>query len=175
MDVFLLEYLIAWQSSFVIVELFANSFLWWSSKGTNSTINEYYTRVPTYIVVLGDFLYSTLIFLIALALYRYITQKQSVSLNDWWIFIIIFVCVQWTLDLTWALVVKSLVSNGITNRYLDFFNRYANEVGIKAVIGDTMYGLCWLILFAIMLTKASDILKYFLIVLGLFILVIMSF
>lgn len=175
MEPTLIEYLVAWTSAFVIVETVANSFLWWSSKGTNTTINEYYTKVPVHTVVLGDFLYSTLIFLAALGVHKYITKSSKFAIKDWLLFIIIFIATQWTFDLTWALIVKVLVSNGITNKYLDFFNRYANEVGFKAVIGDTIYGLCWLALLALILTKTNDLTKYVLITFGLFILVILSF
>jgi hypothetical protein len=175
MDIILFEYLLAWTSAFVVIEIVANSFLWWVSKGTKTTINEYYNIVPTHIVVFGDYLYSTLIFLLALAVFRYVTKKQTIDLKNALLFVVVFVAVQWTLDLTWALVVKTLISNNISNKYLDFFNRYANEVGIKAVLGDMLYGLCWLLLFAVIYKTFGDIPKYFLIILGLFIVVIMSY
>lgn len=175
MDTLLLEYIVTWTSAFVIVETIANTILWWSSKGTNTTINEYYTRVPVSTVVLGDFFYSTIIFLVALGLNKYVTKSTTLAVQNWSLFITIFIVAQWTLDLTWAFVVMTLNANGITNKYLDFFNRYANEVGIKAVIGDTMYGLCWLVLFAVMLVKFNDLTKYIFIVSGLFLLVILSF
>lgn len=175
MDALLLELVVAWASSFVIIETVANSLLCWSSKGTTTTINEYYTKVPVTTVVFGDFLYSTIIFLIALKVNKVITKSNIYAIQDWRLFIVIFIATQWTLDLSWALIVKTLTANGITNKYLDFFNRYANEVGFKAVLGDTLYGLCWLVLFAIMLFKVDDLTKYILIVTGLFLLVILSF
>jgi hypothetical protein len=175
MDTILSEYILAWTSSFVIIETIANTALWWSSKKTNNTINEYYTKVPVATVVFGDFFYSTIIFLTALRLHKIIAKNTTVAIKDWRLFLVIFIATQWTLDLTWAFVVNTLNANGISNKYLDFFNRYAAEVGLKAVIGDTVYGLCWLVLFAIMLIKTDDLSKYTLIVSGLFLLVILSF
>lgn len=175
MDTTLFEYLLAWTSSYVIIETVANTTLWWSSKGKHTTINEYYTKVPVTTVVFGDFFYSTIIFLFALGLHKLIAKNTTLAIKDWRLFVVIFIATQWTLDLTWAFVVKTLIANGITNKYLDFFNRYANEVGLKAVIGDTLYGLCWLLLFAMMLMKTKDLTKYILIASGLFLLVILSF
>jgi hypothetical protein len=167
--------LLTWSSSFVIVETITNLFLWATSKGKSGTINEYYHKMPVPIVVIGDFTYSTLIFLTALAIFK--AHKGVYPLvQDWMLFTIIFIITQWIYDITWALSVKTIIKTTKTkNKYLDFFNRYANELGFQAAFGDSLYGLAWLSLFFFMQTHVDDLWKYFLIFLGVFITTILSF
>lgn len=177
MNELIFDVLLAWISAFVIIEAVANTFLWWRSRGAaHSAIHEYYHRIPLMVVVLGDLTYSTLIFLTAIAMYARMygtaIPSEYVSIAR---FAAIFVGIQWTFDLTWAAVVAGLRSRGITNAYLDFFDRYMREIGIWAAIGDTLYGLMWLAMTYALLKYTGDLVKYALIFAGVFLAVVVGY
>lgn len=108
------------------------------------TYQEYYTKLPSWVPVTGDFLYSTLIFLAAQWVFPVVRALFPVTVPSLAVFVIGFVGVQWVFDLTYGLIVSRLPST--TSRYVDFFQRYIKEFGFLAAIGDTVYGLFWIAL-----------------------------
>lgn len=104
------------------------------------TVGEYYDprRMPVSVVFFGDFIYSTFILLVAQAL------GAGVGLQGLWKNLGMFLGVQWTSDYLWYLLVSALPKG--TSRYVDFFQRYTREVGIGALVGDSLYGIVWLAL-----------------------------
>jgi len=107
-----------------------------------ATFQEYYTKLPSWVPITGDFLYSTLIFLAAQWVFPLIRGVFPDTIPSLAVFIIGFIAVQWTFDLTYGFIVSKLPST--TSRYVDFFQRYIKEFGFVAAIGDTLYGLVWI-------------------------------
>ena len=131
-----------WLVAFAIWEwLFVSVSLKFSK---SATYQEYYTKLPSWVPVTGDFLYSTLIFLAAQWVFPLIRPLFPLGFSPLAIFVIGFVAVQWTFDLTYGLIVSNLPST--TSRYVDFFQRYMKEFGFLAAVGDTIYGLFWIAL-----------------------------
>lgn len=170
--------LLAWTSAFVIVETITNTFLWWQFRmSPNSTVHEYYTKVPVPIVILGDYSYSTVILLTTMAIFKQYrgTNFASLEVKDIARFALIFIAVQWVFDITWATLVFKLRDKKVKNKYVDFFARYGREVGMRAVLGDSVYLLAWLILTVSLLYKSNELVKYLLISIGLFLATIFSY
>jgi hypothetical protein len=133
------QVLLYWLVAFAIWEwVFVSVSLRFS---TSKTFQEYYTKLPSWVPITGDFLYSTLIFLTAQWVFPF-TRLWIPSLPPLAVFLFTFVGVQWVYDLTYGFIVSRLPSH--TSRYVDFFQRYMKEFGFSAAIGDTLYGLVWL-------------------------------
>lgn len=111
---------------------------------TSKTFREYYTQLPAWVPITGDFLYSTLIFLTAQWLTPMVLAALPATfhLSPLVVFVGTFVLVQWVYDLSYAFIVSRLPST--TSRYVDYFQRYMKEFGFFAALGDTLYGLVWL-------------------------------
>jgi hypothetical protein len=142
-----------------------------------TTTQEYYNprKFSFAIVASGDFLYSTLLFLVAQYVIKNIFGTASVlSIGDWTKRLITFLGIQWIGDLSFYGIVKSLPDK-LTPKYLDFFKRYGADVGIGAPIGDSLYGIVWLSLTQMMATYMPTWIQLFLIVAFLFLTLIVSF
>ena len=104
------------------------------------TVGEYYDpqRMPVPVVFFGDFIYSTFILLVSQAVGAGLGIRGIVANLG------VFLGTQWTSDFLWYLLVSALPKG--TSRYVDFFQRYTREVGVGALVGDSLYGLVWLAL-----------------------------
>ena len=156
MDIFTFsaQSLLAWTASYAILE--PASFIIIPKISKAQTTQEYYNKFPIPIVVFGDFIYSTFLFLIAqqvisllfkspLDLKGCLTPK---TILQWFLRFLTFVAVQWTGDLSFFALISNLK---FSNRYIDFFQRYGKDVTLGAPIGDSIYGLAWFILAQLML------------------------
>jgi hypothetical protein len=111
---------------------------------SSKTYIEYYTKLPSWVPITGDFLYSTLIFLTAQWVFPWVSGLFGASIPPLAAFVLTFIGTQWVYDLTYGFIVSRLPST--TSKYVDFFQRYMKEFGFLAAIGDTLYGLAWIAL-----------------------------
>jgi hypothetical protein len=162
------KHLLAWVSAFAIVEPIFNSIFYILGRGV---VAEYYRKIPSHIVVLGDLSYSTVIFLASLRIFKHYNNVYP-TLKNWKEFILILIIVQWLMDLTWAFIVYNTKTK---NKYIDFFKRYASSVGAKALVADSIYLIFWSFLYLNILEYTDAIWQYLLIFLGIFIFVIFSY
>lgn len=142
-----------------------------------STVREYYNRKKFSFatVAAGDFLYSTVIFLIAQNIITNVFGMGAVAnIIEWIKRLITFIGIQWIADLSFYGFVISLPDK-FTPKYLDFFKRYGSEVGVGAPIGDTLYGIVWLSLTQIMATYIPNWIQLALITAFLFFTLIVSY
>lgn len=143
-----------------------------------STTQEYYNarKFSFGVVALGDFLYSTMLFLVAQQVIGYIFGAGSSVGNvwEWSKRLLTFIGIQWVGDLSFYGLVKSLPT-AWTPRYLEFFKRYGAQVGIGAPIGDSLYGIVWLTLTQLVATNIATWLQWFLIVTFLFFTLVVTF
>jgi len=167
--------LLNWAAAYAVWEPI--SYLIFPSIFKAKTTQEYYNhkKFSFFTVALGDFLYSTLIFLVAQYVIKGIFGTSSV-LNIWeWVKrLLTFIGIQWISDLGFYGIVKS-IPDKLTPRYLDFFKRYGADVGIGAPIGDSLYGIVWLSLTQIMASYTPNWIQIFLITFFLFFTLIVSF
>lgn len=136
--------LLAWTAAYCILEPVSYYVIPALSK--SKTVAEYYDirRTPVGIVVFGDYIYSTFLFLVAQAVIaNTIGTPASPTLLIWIFCFAIFTAVQWCGDLLFYQIVTRLPKTG---KYIDFFQRYGDEVSLGAPIGDTVYGFCWFLL-----------------------------
>lgn len=166
----------SWAAAYAVWEPI--SYLIFPSIFKAKTTQEYYShkKFSFFTVASGDFLYSTLIFLVAQKVISNIFGAATTIANLWeWIKrLLIFIGVQWVSDLSFYGIVKSLPDK-LTPRYLDFFKRYGADVGIGAPIGDSLYGIVWLSLTQIMATYIPNWVQLFLITFFLFFTLIVSY
>ena len=149
MDIFTFsgQSLLAWTSAYTILE--PASFILIPKISKAKTTQEYYNQFPIPIVVFGDYIYSTFLFLIAQQVIGLFFQGLSPkTIFQWSLRFLTFVAVQWTGDLSFFTLISSLKPG---NRYIDFFQRYGKDVTLGAPIGDSIYGLAWFILAQMML------------------------
>jgi len=149
MDIFTFsgQSLLAWTAAYAILE--PASFVIIPNISKARTTQEYYTQFPIPIVVFGDFIYSTFLFLIAQQVIGLIFKGlPPTTILQWSLRFLTFVAVQWTGDLSFFTLISHLKPS---NRYIDFFQRYGKDVTLGAPIGDSVYGLAWFILAQLML------------------------
>jgi hypothetical protein len=167
--------LLSWTAAYALWEPI--SYIIFPTIFKAATTQEYYNprKFSFAIVASGDFLYSTLLFLVAQYVIGNIFGTASVlSIADWIKRLIIFLGIQWVGDLSFYGIVKSLPDK-FTPKYLDFFKRYGAEVGIGAPIGDSLYGIAWLSLTQMMASYVPTWIQLFFIVSFLFLTLIVSF
>jgi len=141
---FSLTTLLAWTAAYAIYEPITYAIFPYVLKA--ETVQEYYdpTKVPFAIVAFGDYIYSTFLFLIALAIIPIVFRNPaSTTVTGWCLRLLLFFVVQWIGDFLFYLVVQKLPP---FTRYIDFFQRYTKEVSIGALIGDSIYGIGWFLL-----------------------------
>jgi hypothetical protein len=151
MDIFTFsgQSLLAWTAAYAILE--PASFILIPKISKAQTTQEYYKQFPIPIVVFGDFIYSTFLFLIAQQviglLFNGLPPK---TILQWSLRFLTFVAVQWTGDISFFTFLTNLKPQQ-TNKYINFFQRYGKDVNLGAPIGDSIYGLAWFILAQFML------------------------
>ena len=148
MDIFTFspQSLLAWTAAYAILE--PASFIIIPKISKAKTTQEYYTKFPIPIVVFGDFIYSTFLFLIAQYVITILFTGAPTTILQWILRFLTFVAVQWTGDITFFNLISALKP---TTRYIDFFQRYGKDVTLGAPFGDSVYGLAWFILAQLML------------------------
>lgn len=127
---------------------------------------------------MGDYSYSTILFLVSLAVFQQWNGKTfpaSVANVELVQLFLIFLVVQWVFDIMWASLVLMLHDRNIKNKYTDFFARYGREVGVKAIIGDSIYLAALYGLTIALYYKTNDLAKYLLLAIGLFVATILSY
>ena len=138
------ENLLAWTAAFCLLEPISYYVI--PAFSSSKTVQEYYDirRTPAAMVVFGDYIYSTFLFIVAMAVIAAVWgTPSSLTMTQWILFFLTFVGVQWTGDLTFYAIVRRLPAVG---KYIDFFQRYGSEVSVGAPIGDSIYGLFWFML-----------------------------
>ena len=130
--------LLGWSAAYAIWEPI--SYFLIRALSEARTVGEYYDpkRIPVAVVFFGDFIYSTFILLVSQALGAGVGARGLAANLG------VFLGTQWTSDYMWYLLVSALPKG--TSRYVDFFQRYTREVGVGALVGDSLYGLVWLAL-----------------------------
>lgn len=136
--------LLAWTAAYCILEPASYHVI--PALSGSKTVAEYYNirKTPVALVVFGDYIYSTFLFLLSQPIIAQIVgTPASLSVMSWLLCFAIFTAVQWCGDLTFYAIVSSLPKTG---KYIDFFQRYGKEVSIWAPIADSIYGICWFLL-----------------------------
>ena len=149
MDIFTFsgQSLLAWTASYAILE--PASFVIIPKISKAQTTQEYYNKFPIPIVVFGDFIYSTFLFLISQQVIGFFFHGlPPKTILQWSQRFLTFVAVQWAGDLSFFTLISNLK---FSNRYIDFFQRYGKDVSLGAPIGDSIYGLAWFILAQLMI------------------------
>lgn len=171
---FSLESLLAWTSAYAIWEPI--SYFIFPAIFKASTTQEYYNKniFNFSIVAFGDYIYSTMLFLIGqYAITSYFGLRSAFDMTEWWKRVAMFLGIQWAGDLSFYQIIKSIPAN-MSNKYIDFFQRYGKQVGIGAPIGDSLYGIIWLLITQFITAKMDSWVQVFLIATFLFITLIVS-
>ena len=137
--------LLAWTSAYALWEPI--SYYLFPAVFKATTTQEYYNpkKFPFAVVAFGDYIYSTIIFIIAQVLATsFFGLSNPANWLEWAKRLGIFLGVQWVSDLSFYGFITQ-VSKVYTNKYIDFFKRYGSQVGIGAPIGDSIYGIIWLL------------------------------
>lgn len=168
LTVFSLTTLFYWTVAFTILEtLTILSFYRFANAKTTS---EYYRDLPKWTSVGGDYVYSTLIFLTALWVFSFVRKNPMFSATPW--FFVVFVATQWVFDLTYATIIQAIPAH---TRYINYFQRYIKEIGVFAAIGDTIYGISWLVILWFMLRYVPLKLALFILFFMLFMFIIWAY
>lgn len=149
------ENLMAWTSAYAIWEPI--SYYIFPAIFKASTTQEYYNRKVFNFgqVAFGDYIYSTILFLIAqYVITAWFGTSTPGNWTEWIKRLSTFLGIQWAGDLTFYGIVKN-IPHQYTNRYIDFFQRYGKEVGIGAPIGDSMYGIVWFLIMQLITAQLS--------------------
>lgn len=136
--------LVAWLAAFCILEPISYYIIPAFSK--SKTVQEYYNilKTPVAIVVFGDFIYSTFLFLVALGVIAYMFGDQKeIDMTGWIQRFLTFVGIQWIGDISFYNIITRIPNTG---KYIDFFQRYGRDVALGAPFGDSVYGLFWFLL-----------------------------
>jgi hypothetical protein len=133
--------LLAWTAAYALWE--PVSYFVFPALFKASTTQEYYNaaKFPFSIVAFGDYIYSTVLFLVAQwAITSFTGGGSPATWLGWFGRFAGFVGVQWAGDLTFWQIIQRVP---LKNKYVDFFQRYGKDVGIGAPIGDSLYALVW--------------------------------
>jgi len=136
--------LLPWTAAYCILEPISYYVI--PAYSRSKTVAEYYDirRTPVAMVVFGDYIYSTFLFLVAQAVIAATVGTPALLSSGMWLVCFgIFTAIQWCGDLGFYAIVSQLPKTG---KYIDFFQRYGKEVGLSAPFGDSVYGLCWFLL-----------------------------
>jgi hypothetical protein len=134
-----------WIVAYSIYEWIAIHFILEFSKAYNQkTPIIYYTKMPSWVPVIGDFIYTTVILLVAQIIFKQFESKLSKYVKSKLLaFIGIAVAVQWIFDLAFAYIVMSM-SPGFS-KYVSFFQSYIKEAGFGAAVSDSIWVIGWLL------------------------------
>ncbi len=137
------ETLLAWTAAYALWEPI--SYFLFPMLFRAATVKEYYDpkKFPFAVVAFGDYIYSTILFIISAVINVAIFGLNApANWLEWAKRFAVFMGVQWTGDLTFYGFIKT-IKKYYSNRYIDFFARYGEQVGIGAPIGDSLYGFFW--------------------------------
>lgn len=124
-----------WIAIFLILSIFKNS----------KILNDYYTKIPSWVAVSGDFIYTTAILLIAQMIFQWLEPIFSkYTRYKLPIFIVIMLITQWISDLIFALFVSTRPIG--FSKYTTFFQKYIKKAKFIAVIGDTIWIASWILM-----------------------------
>ena len=144
------ETLFYWLVAFSVYEWMSIYVILAFSRNRLTTPEEYYRKLPSWVAVSGDFIYTTAIFLTAQLLFKWIAPLASrYGVNKLVAFILLAVVVQWVYDLTFAQIVLGLPSG--FSKYVSYFQRYIKEVTIGAAISDSIWMVGWLLVTLVMI------------------------
>ncbi len=135
--------LLAWTAAYALWEPI--SYFIFPAIFKAATTQEYYNprKFSFGIVAFGDYIYSTILWIITVVLITNIFGTQApATWIDWIKRLAVFLGVQWAGDLTFYGLITQ-IKKVYTNKYIDFFARYGKQVGIGAPIGDSLYGIVW--------------------------------
>lgn len=167
--------LLSWTSAYAVWEPI--SYLIFPALFKAATTQEYYNpkKFSFATVAAGDFLYSTVLFLVAQnVIMNFFGAGSIATIGEWSKRLLMFLGIQWIGDLSFYGIVKSLPEK-FTPKYLDFFKRYGADVGLGAPIGDSLYGIVWLSLTQMMASYVPTWVQIALIVAFLFLTLIVSY
>jgi hypothetical protein len=139
------ENLLAWTSAYALWEPI--SYFLFPAAFKAATTQEYYNpkKFPFAIVAFGDYIYSTMIFIVAqVAITSLFGTSTAPNWLEWAKRLGLFLGIQWISDLSFYGFITQ-VGKVYKNKYIDFFNRYGSQVGIGAPIGDSIYAIIWLL------------------------------
>jgi hypothetical protein len=170
---FNLENLYAWTAAYTILEPLSYYLIPAFSK--SKTVQEYYdsTKTPVFVVVFGDYIYSTFLLLLSMIVNPILWgNTDTINILGWIQRFFTFVVVQWIGDISFYNIVRNLEFH---TKYIDFFTRYGKEVSLGAPIGDSIYGFIWFTLTQFIATSVPNVVKTILISLFLFGTLIMTY
>ena len=139
------ENLLAWSSAYALWEPI--SYFLFPAAFKAATTQEYYNpkKFPFAVVAFGDYIYSTMIFIVAqVAITSVFGSASPLNWMEWAKRVGLFLGIQWVSDLSFYGFITQ-VGKVYKNKYIDFFNRYGSQVGIGAPIGDSIYAIIWLL------------------------------
>jgi len=120
-----------------------------------------------------------MIFINALFLYPLLFNNSSVS--DIFIsasttckFVALMICIQILYDILYYLFI-TYSGFDKTNDYVAFFKEYAEDYSYRAIYSDSIYLALWSILFYLVYNSSNILAKYYIVALGGFIMVMMSY
>ena len=144
------ETLFYWLVAFSVYEWMSIYVILAFSRNRLTTPEEYYRKLPSWVAVSGDFIYTTAIFLTAQLLFKWVSPIATrYGVNKLVAFILLAVVVQWVYDLTFAQIVLGLPSG--FSKYVSYFQRYIKEVTIGAAISDSIWMVGWLLVTLVMI------------------------
>lgn len=166
--------LLAWTSAYAIWEPI--SYFIFPAIFKAATTQEYYNkRIFNFsIVAFGDYIYSTMLFLVAqYVITLYFGTSSSATMTEWFKRVAAFIGIQWTGDLSFYQIITS-IPKSMSNKYIDFFQRYGKEVGVGAPIGDSLYAVTWLLVTQFITSQLPSWVQVFLIATFMFVTLIVS-
>jgi len=138
--------LLNWITAFAIFEIpLALFYLSISSK--KDTVTNWYSGkdINIWNVIAQDALYVICGIIIALRIFNYLVNQKKIS-KKFYNFILVFLAVQLTGDLLFALTIKSWPDKYKTY-WISYFQNYINKSGLYALFGDSLYIITWSLAF----------------------------
>jgi len=134
--------LLNWITAFALFEI-PMSLFYLSISSKNDTITNWYSGkdINIWNVIAQDSLYVICGIIIALRIFKYLTDKKIVSKN-FLIFILVFIGVQLVGDLLFSLIITSWPKQYKTY-WINYFQNYIRKSGLYALFGDTLYVIAW--------------------------------
>lgn len=138
--------LLNWVTAFALFEIpMALFYLSISSK--NDIITNWYSGkdINIWNVIVQDSLYVICGIIIALRIFKHLTDKKIVNKN-FLIFMLVFVAVQLVGDLLFSLTITNWPKQYETY-WINYFQNYIKKAGLYALFGDTLYVIAWALTF----------------------------
>tara|TARA_B100001093_G_C26754953_1_gene982929 strand:+ start:362 stop:904 length:543 start_codon:yes stop_codon:yes gene_type:complete len=138
--------LLNWLTAFALFEI-PMSLFYLSISSKNDTITNWYSGkdINIWNVIIQDSLYVICGIIITLRIFNYLTKNNIVSKN-FYIFILVFICIQIIGDLLFSLIIINWPKN-YTSYWIKYFQNYIKKSGFYALFGDTLYIITWSLTF----------------------------